>query len=45
MAFNLRVNGSNHTVDVDGETPLLRVLRKTTLSILAEVVQVARAKQ
>jgi isoquinoline 1-oxidoreductase alpha subunit len=27
MAFNVRVNGRTHTVDVDGDTPLLWVLR------------------
>lgn len=27
MAFNLKVNGSDHLVDVDGDTPLLWVLR------------------
>jgi isoquinoline 1-oxidoreductase subunit alpha len=27
MAFNLRVNGSAHRVEVDGDTPLLWVLR------------------
>ena len=27
MAFNLKINGQDHTVDVDGETPLLWTLR------------------
>jgi isoquinoline 1-oxidoreductase alpha subunit len=27
MAFNIKVNGSTHSVDVDGDTPLLWVLR------------------
>ena len=27
MAFTLRVNGKTHSVDVDGDTPLLWVLR------------------
>ena len=27
MAFNMQVNGTAHTVDVDGDTPLLWVLR------------------
>jgi len=27
MAFTLKINGVDHTVDVDGETPLLWVLR------------------
>jgi isoquinoline 1-oxidoreductase subunit alpha len=27
MAFTIRVNGSTHSVDVDGDTPLLWVLR------------------
>jgi len=27
MAFTLKINGTDHTVDVDGETPLLWVLR------------------
>ena len=27
MAFSIKVNGSQHTVDVDGDTPLLWVLR------------------
>ena len=27
MAFTIKVNGSTHTVDVDGDTPLLWVLR------------------
>lgn len=27
MAFTIRANGEMHTVDVDGETPLLWVLR------------------
>ena len=27
MAFTLKINGADHTVDVDGETPLLWVLR------------------
>jgi isoquinoline 1-oxidoreductase subunit alpha len=27
MAFNIRVNGNTHGVDVDGDTPLLWVLR------------------
>ena len=27
MAFNITVNGSTHSVDVDGDTPLLWVLR------------------
>lgn len=27
MAFNINVNGSAHSVDVDGDTPLLWVLR------------------
>jgi isoquinoline 1-oxidoreductase subunit alpha len=27
MPFNINVNGSNHSVDVDGDTPLLWVLR------------------
>ena len=27
MAFNIKVNGSAHSVDVDGDTPLLWVLR------------------
>ncbi len=27
MAYKLNVNGANHTVDVDGDTPLLWVLR------------------
>ncbi|MCW5699049.1 MAG: (2Fe-2S)-binding protein [Rhodospirillales bacterium] len=29
MAFNITVNGMVHTVDVDGDTPLLWVLRDT----------------
>jgi aerobic-type carbon monoxide dehydrogenase small subunit (CoxS/CutS family) len=27
MAFSIKVNGSPHSVDVDGDTPLLWVLR------------------
>jgi isoquinoline 1-oxidoreductase subunit alpha len=27
MAFTLKINGADHTVDVDGDTPLLWVLR------------------
>src|SRR3982074_1690131 len=27
MAFTIKVNGTAHSVDVDGDTPLLRVLR------------------
>jgi isoquinoline 1-oxidoreductase alpha subunit len=27
MALSIEVNGKTHTVDVDGDTPLLRVLR------------------
>ena len=27
MAFTIKVNGVDHTVDVDGDTPLLWVLR------------------
>ena len=27
MAFNIKVNGSTHSVDVDGDTPLLWVVR------------------
>ena len=27
MASNIRINGKQHSVDVDGDTPLLRVLR------------------
>jgi isoquinoline 1-oxidoreductase alpha subunit len=27
MAFTIRVNGAEHSVDVDGDTPLLWVLR------------------
>src|SRR5216110_1597705 len=27
MAFDIKVNGSTHSVDVDGDTPLLWVLR------------------
>src|ERR1700730_3786909 len=27
MAFNIQVNGNTHSIDVDGETPLLGVLR------------------
>jgi isoquinoline 1-oxidoreductase alpha subunit len=27
MAFNIEVNGNPHTIDVDGDTPLLWVLR------------------
>jgi isoquinoline 1-oxidoreductase alpha subunit len=27
MAFTIKVNGSTHSVDVDGDTPLLWVLR------------------
>ena len=27
MAYTLKINGADHTVDVDGETPLLWVLR------------------
>jgi aerobic-type carbon monoxide dehydrogenase small subunit (CoxS/CutS family) len=27
MAFNIKVNGKTHIVDVDGDTPLLWVLR------------------
>ena len=27
MAFTLKINGRSHTVDVDGDTPLLWVLR------------------
>ena len=27
MAFNIKVNGNTHSVDVDGDTPLLWVLR------------------
>jgi isoquinoline 1-oxidoreductase alpha subunit len=29
MAFTIRVNGTTHSVDVDGDTPLLWVLRDT----------------
>jgi isoquinoline 1-oxidoreductase alpha subunit len=29
MAYNIKVNGKEHTVDVDGDTPLLWVLRDT----------------
>ena len=29
MTFNLTVNGTSHTADVDGDTPLLWVLRDT----------------
>jgi isoquinoline 1-oxidoreductase alpha subunit len=29
MAYTIRVNGRTHTVDVDGDTPLLWVLRDT----------------
>ena len=29
MAFSLKVNGNTHSVDVDGDTPLLWVLRDT----------------
>jgi isoquinoline 1-oxidoreductase alpha subunit len=29
MAYTLKVNGTNHTVDVDSDTPLLWVLRDT----------------
>ena len=29
MAYTIRVNGTDHTVDVDGDTPLLWVLRDT----------------
>src|SRR5215510_430372 len=29
MAFTIKVNGSAHSVDVDGDTPLLWVLRDT----------------
>jgi isoquinoline 1-oxidoreductase alpha subunit len=29
MVFNIRVNGAQHNVDVDGDTPLLWVLRDT----------------
>jgi isoquinoline 1-oxidoreductase alpha subunit len=29
MAFSIKVNGTQHTVDVDGDTPLLWVLRDT----------------
>jgi isoquinoline 1-oxidoreductase alpha subunit len=29
MAYTIRVNGKGHTVDVDGDTPLLWVLRDT----------------
>ena len=29
MALTLNVNGTNHTVDVEAETPLLWVLRDT----------------
>ncbi len=29
MAFSIKVNGSQHSVDVDGDTPLLWVLRDT----------------
>jgi isoquinoline 1-oxidoreductase subunit alpha len=28
MAFTIKINGTDHTVDVDGDTPLLWVLRK-----------------
>jgi isoquinoline 1-oxidoreductase alpha subunit len=27
MGYNIKVNGVDHTVDVDGDTPLLWVLR------------------
>ena len=27
MAFNIKVNGNTHSIDVDGDTPLLWVLR------------------
>ena len=27
MAYTIKINGTNHTVDVDGDTPLLWVLR------------------
>jgi aerobic-type carbon monoxide dehydrogenase small subunit (CoxS/CutS family) len=27
MAFTIKINGTDHTVDVDGDTPLLWVLR------------------
>src|ERR1700731_3663084 len=27
MAFSIKINGTDHTVDVDGDTPLLWVLR------------------
>ena len=29
MAFTIKVNGAQHSVDVDGDTPLLWVLRDT----------------
>jgi aerobic-type carbon monoxide dehydrogenase small subunit (CoxS/CutS family) len=29
MAYKIKVNGKEHTVDVDGDTPLLWVLRDT----------------
>lgn len=29
MAFSIKVNGTQHNVDVDGDTPLLWVLRET----------------
>ena len=34
MAYTIRVNGTDHTVDVDGDTPLLWVLRVTRCSAL-----------
>jgi len=32
MAFTLKINGTPHTVDVDGDTPLLWVLRDASRS-------------
>ena len=34
MAFSIKVNGKAHTVDVDGDTPLLWVLRDVLLSLI-----------
>jgi isoquinoline 1-oxidoreductase alpha subunit len=30
MAFAIRVNGNTHNIDVDGDTPLVWVLRDAT---------------
>ncbi len=37
MGFTIRVNGAGRTVDVDGDTPLLWVLRDTTRGLVEGV--------